>query len=215
VPTRPSTNWATNWATAWGRALVGGALLAACGGPPVGRVGVDAGGADAAPTADLTGAAGTGAGPDATDSVDRPADAPSDVGSEATAELGGEAAPPPTCPTTPPLEGDLCTGIDCTYDDCGGRGLTVARCHPEGTFEVQTTPCTAPTCIGIVRRTCAIGQICRATGTGGDLDAECVGNPCGRGPISCACACPGACTIVGGSSGITVTCAPTPDAGTD
>jgi hypothetical protein len=137
-------------------------------------------------------------------SSDVPVDASGDT-RDAGRDLGREGPSATACPATPPLSGSTCTGTDCYYEDCGGRGRTIALCHPEGTFDVQTTACTEPACIGTVRMTCVVGDICK--------NASCAPNPCGKGPISCACACAGACTIAGGTGGVTVTCAPGEDAG--
>ena len=136
--------------------------------------------------------------------VDASSDLPVDA-RDAGRDLGREGPSASVCPATPPLSGSTCTGTDCYYEDCAGRGRTIALCHPEGTFDVQTTACSEPACIGTVRMTCVVGDICK--------NASCAPNPCGKGPVTCACACGGACTIAGGTGGVTVTCAPRVDAG--
>jgi len=77
-------------------------------------------------------------------SGDLPVDASGDGRGEAGRDVGGAGAS--ACPVTPPLSGSPCTGTDCYYEDCTGRGRTIALCHPEGTFDVQTTACAAPAC---------------------------------------------------------------------
>jgi hypothetical protein len=130
-----------------------------------------------------------------------------DAGGDATGGGGGNNASVPACPDTPPLEGTDCAGQTCVYEDCVGAGRTVAFCHPAGSFEVTVTACTEAACGGAPASPCPMGSLCLEKPVDGGLTSTCLANPCGKGPITCACAtCSGACSVVGSPTGITVTC---------
>jgi hypothetical protein len=122
---------------------------------------------------------------------------------------GGGGAAGTACPPAPPVDGAPCAGQDCFYEDCAGAGRTVARCHPEGTFEVVTTACTDVACSlsSAGGSSCPPGMICMQL-AGGAVTEECVQNTCGTGPIGCGCltSCAGACGVSGTSGGIQVSC---------
>jgi hypothetical protein len=130
----------------------------------------------------------------------------SDAGGDATG--GGGNAGILACPDTPPLQGTSCAGQTCVYEDCAGAGRTVAQCHPPGSFELTLViTCTPATCAGATASPCPMGSLCLKKPVNGALTPTCLTNPCGRGPITCACAgCSGACSVVGTADGVTVTC---------
>jgi hypothetical protein len=122
---------------------------------------------------------------------------------------GGGGGAGTLCPSTPPMNGYACAGQDCYYEDCGGLGRTIALCHPEGTFEVQTTACTAVACSlsAVGGPSCPAGMICMQV-AGGAVSDKCVSNACGTGPIGCDCltSCVGTCSVSGNAQGIGVSC---------
>ncbi len=124
------------------------------------------------------------------------------------AKGGGEIGGTP-CPPTPPLNGSSCAGQNCYYEDCAGAGRTIALCHPEGTFEVQTTVCAAVACSlsAVGGPSCPAGMICMQV-VGGTISETCVSNTCGAGPIGCGCltSCVGTCSVSGSAQGIDVSC---------
>jgi hypothetical protein len=126
-----------------------------------------------------------------------------DTGSGGSGGAGG--SPAPACPTAAPARGASCAGaLQCFYEDCGAGGRTVASCV-NGTWSVETGPCTGVFCQS---QTCEPGALCLMR-AGGALLVECVQNACGAGAISCGClqSCVGTCSI-GGSlqSGVTIQC---------
>jgi hypothetical protein len=122
---------------------------------------------------------------------------------------GGGGATGTPCPSAPPLNGSPCAGQDCYYEDCAGLGRTIALCHPEGTFQVQTTACTAVACSlsAVGGPSCPAGMICMQV-AGGAVSDTCVSNTCGTGPIGCNCltSCVGTCTVSGNAQGTEVSC---------
>ena len=129
-----------------------------------------------------------------------------DAGGDATGGGGGNASIL-ACPNTPPLRGTTCGGQTCVYEDCAGAGRTVADCYPAGSFDFTVTACTPATCAGATPSPCPTGSLCFKKPVNGVLTPTCLANPCGRGPITCACAgCSGACSVVGTADGVTVTC---------
>jgi hypothetical protein len=168
---------------------------ASYGGPPVGDVGG---------ICEKVSGSGGQAGDLGRDGGSVGADAQGVIGGDSGGAGGGE-----TCPSTPPLNGSPCSGRDCYYEDCVGAGRTIARCHPEGTFEVQTTACTAVSCSLSADggASCQAGTICLRF-AGSPVSENCVSNSCGTGPIGCDClsSCVGTCTLSGNAHGIGIIC---------
>jgi hypothetical protein len=166
------------------------------------------------------GGAGADGGADASTLSDGPVDG-SDVGDAGAAGSGGAdggttsdtgaggAVEALACPSKTPLQGADCAGQACVYQDCAGAGLTIALCHPEGSFELQVAACAPAACAGAASSPCATGSLCLKKPVNGVLTSSCLPNPCGTGPITCACAtCSGACQVIGDAQtgGVTVTC---------
>lgn len=131
------------------------------------------------------------------------------TGSGGSAGTGGSAGASAQCPESPPSDGSPCVaaGQACHYQDCAGAGLTTAQCV-SASWVVETSACDTFLCSGAGDE-CSAGQICSIM-QGGAIFSECVENPCGTGPVTCACAapsCPGGCNVIGyAGGGITVTC---------
>jgi hypothetical protein len=121
-------------------------------------------------------------------------------GATGTGGTAGDHQGPP-CPTEPPATDDGCEnpGQLCAYQQCDGEGLIEARCGRE-VWSVSTSTCETTVCGNYQ---CDAGQLCLEIQSGA-LMIECVENPCGTGPLDCACACGGMdCTI---ESATKVTC---------
>jgi hypothetical protein len=124
--------------------------------------------------------------------------------------------PPPICPQTPPANAVSCGAVDfsCFYEDCAGAGRTQAVCSA-GTWQVQTSACSTVTCMGggitTTTLTCAAGQLCVRTTSGGGaymIQPSCVTNTCAKGPISPQCiqGLSGSCSGSYSLSGVQINC---------
>ena len=114
---------------------------------------------------------------------DGPSDSrpPSDL---STADATGDVPPAVGCPQRPPVAGDPCVlSASCRYYDCAGAGRTTASCDGSR-WNVRSQACAAFRCD---TGPCAPGEICVLFASGAILP-RCVANPCGSGPITCACA---------------------------
>jgi hypothetical protein len=120
---------------------------------------------------------------------------------------GGAGGAGPRCPTSLPPAGTECRdlgGIQCFYEDCSTHGRTSATC-PAGVWESHSSPCGPAICQHGAN--CPVGQICMQN-VGGAVTTLCMDNPCGTGPVSCAClGCSQTCQAYWSeASGIRVTC---------
>ena len=90
------------------------------------------------------------------------------------------------CPVAAPFAGSACAGLEgaqCFYEDCAGVGRTTATCTG-GRWQEHNTACTQVPCQ--FGASCPAGTIC-VQYVGGAVTTMCVANPCGTGPVSCAC----------------------------
>lgn len=112
------------------------------------------------------------------------------------------------CPANAPATGPCDCVSFCRYYECGGRGRVEAICDGAH-WSVTSQPCGEAPCLG--PNPCPAGKICVETQSGTVL-RECVDNPCGAGPVRCACAALvcriGACMDQGQFGGADVVCAP-------
>jgi hypothetical protein len=142
---------------------------------------------------------------DSDSDADADSDADSDSDSDADSDSDTDAdADADACPPAPPADAAACAsmGLTCTYQDCGGDGVTSASCDAMA-WDVSVQECGTLDCGG---QTCGLGQLCRERASGAYL-VECVDNPCGTGPITCECA--GAVCFDGdtcSTNGLTVLC---------
>lgn len=107
----------------------------------------------------------------------------------------------PACPQSSPADGSPCGPVPvtqtCYYEDCAGKGRTIATCTPgESNWKVTTTPCTTVACEadpasaqGII---CAEGKVCiiaarDSSGIPALPALACVDHTCGTGPITPEC----------------------------
>lgn len=87
-----------------------------------------------------------------------------------------------------PKDGDACEcfgRLDCTYDECSGRGRIRAMCD-NTSWHVTETPC-APQVCGNEGLRCDTGDVCVAH-FGAFEGSSCVPNPCGAATTNCNCA---------------------------
>jgi hypothetical protein len=122
-----------------------------------------------------------------------------------------------TCPAAAPANSTACgsTSLSCFYDNCPSTGRTQATCT-NGRWVVQTAACTAIGCLGYPNSSfnCPSGKVC-IVATGGTINATCVDNGCGAGPVSNTCvAGANGCTMgASPTSGVTFTCNTCPQGG--
>jgi hypothetical protein len=120
------------------------------------------------------------------------------------------------CPKAPQADKSACGPVDhpCIYDDCAGKGRTLATCAG-GTWSTQTTACGAATCEGVgvtpSSVTCSPGQVCvRTSGSNvvTKVKPTCVDNTCGTNPISVDClgGVSGACEVQSSATGGSIYC---------
>jgi len=108
-------------------------------------------------------------------------------------------------PPNTPKDGDACNcfgKLDCTYDDCGGRGQIHAWCD-NTTWHVKETACARQTCGADGSISCGPGDVC-VFHDNFMPTYSCVPNPCGTMTTSCDCAAsicgsPGLCSMIDGS----------------
>jgi len=122
----------------------------------------------------------------------------------------------PACPQTPPSNDASCGPVDhpCFYEDCAGKGRTLATCKG-GTWTVQTTACAPADCVGVgvspLGLTCAEGQVCVRTNMSYPVftvEPSCVDNTCGAQPIApeCLTGLSGTCSVEVSASGGDIYC---------
>ena len=125
---------------------------------------------------------------------------------ECTAADAAVAAP--ACPSVAPANASSCgnTSMTCFYDGCPSTNRTQAVCSG-GTWAVQTAACGSITCNGPSTLTCPSGQMCLITEAGA-VQAQCVTNSCGQGPVGPECGTTlGNCTVNASlTTGVTITC---------
>jgi len=101
------------------------------------------------------------------------------------------AAPPATCPQTPPKNASSCgrATLGCFYDICPSTGRTLATCTG-GIWMVETAECGPVSCgrssSGYDSGPCPSGQICLEMASG-ILQSSCIENTCGQGPVTYDC----------------------------
>jgi len=134
----------------------------------------------------------------------------SGTGGSGTGGSGTGGSVSQSCPSAPPDAGVApCSlpGQYCFYQDCAGPGIVSAFCDG-GMYQVEVAQCQEFECGG---ETCTAGQICNVN-AGGAYIGTCAENPCGDGPVTCACADPlcgeSQCTVfaASGEGGIQTTC---------
>lgn len=120
-----------------------------------------------------------------------------------TADAGSDA--PPSCPDSPPTDGEACTGAprSCHWLRCDAEGAVTALCTAGGAWDVSSRSCPID-CMGM---TCAPGQVC-AIFQSGAQSFQCVDDPCdGAALESCLCdVCPGGDPARCSRNAFTVTC---------
>jgi hypothetical protein len=94
------------------------------------------------------------------------------------------------CPMFPPTAGSACPcfGMVCPYEQCPQDGPLLTATCDAGSWSLATAPCGAAPACGTTE--CTPGFVClhHVGGPIGTMPQECIPDPCGGSPLSCACA---------------------------